>query len=430
MSQLFMDDGLPANGKQKILLATSVYQDPAAAYTYSLQKSRLELHKAGINSAYILLSGNCHVDDARNSIVQEFLCTDCTDLVFLDADVVWEPKELIKLIKMENVDIVGGVYPYRRENDQNSESMPVLMYQDKEEMDDQGLIDVVGLPTGFMRIRREVLETLAAESQQYEKRGDHRMKIPIIFERTYIGGVRLGGDLNFCRKWKLKGGKIQAAAELKLGHVAQSILRDSLAAGIRRKNKATLKHLVQAVQNGLGLDEISEARKYLKNPWGAMDDVLSMCSALAKRADGDILETGTGLTSIVLAAATKHHVYCLEHDLEWVEKAKQLIEEAGVTNITIIHAPITQGHGLRENLDGYYDIPQWVQDKQWGLALNDGPPRMLGSRMGFFKYIKADTIICDDADDTGYASAIKKWAGDNYSVDIVERAALLRKKSC
>lgn len=422
-----MDDGQPADGKQKICLATSVYQDPAAAYTYSLQKSRLELHKQGINTAYILLSGNCHVDDARNSIVQEFLCTDCTDLIFLDADVVWDPEELIKLIRLENVDIVGGVYPYRRENE-TGESMPVLMYQDKEEMDAQGLIDVVGLPTGFMRIRRQVLEILAAESLQYAKKGDNRATVPILFERTHINGGRLGGDLNFCRKWKLKGGKIQAAAELKLGHVATAILRDSLAAGIRRKNKTTLKHLVEAVRNGIGLPEISEARKYLKNPWGAMEDVLSMCSILGKQAKGDILETGTGLTSIVLAAATKHHVYCLEHDWEWVKKAQDLIDEAGLENITIIHAPITQGHGLREFHDGYYSIQEWIQDKEWDLALNDGPPRGLGSRMGFFKYIKAKTIICDDACDPGYADAIEQWAGDAYSVDIVERAALLRRK--
>jgi len=264
----------------------------------------------------------------------------------------------------------------------------------------------------------------------YEKRGDSRAKVPIIFERTYIEGARLGGDLNFCRKWKIKGGKIQAAAELKLGHVAQSILRDSLGAGIRRKNKTTLKHLVKAVRNGLALNEISEARKYLKNPWGAFEDVLAMCSALSRKSEGDIIETGTGLTSIVLAAATKHHVYCLEHDLEWAKKAEQIIEESGVTNITIIHAPITQGHGLRDNLDGYYDIPQWIKDKQWGLALNDGPPRLLGSRMGFFKYIKSDTIVCDDANDPGYADALKKWAGDSYSIDIIERAALLRKKTC
>jgi acetone carboxylase gamma subunit len=42
-----------------------------------------------------LLSGNCHVDDARNSVVREFLASDCTELVFIDADVSWEPETLV-----------------------------------------------------------------------------------------------------------------------------------------------------------------------------------------------------------------------------------------------------------------------------------------------------------------------------------------------
>jgi hypothetical protein len=98
MSNHFYDEGEAATGK-KVLLATTCYDKTAASYTFSIARSREALHKEGIQTAYLLLQGNCHVDDARNSVVRDFLESDCTDLVFLDADVDWEPADLLQLCK-------------------------------------------------------------------------------------------------------------------------------------------------------------------------------------------------------------------------------------------------------------------------------------------------------------------------------------------
>lgn len=374
------------------------------------------MHKAGIPTAYFLLSGNCHVDDARNSIVQEFLLSDCTDLVFLDADVVWEPKELIKLCGYD-ADVVGGVYPYRREGSGNN--MPVLMLPGEQKPDSQGLIEVAGLPTGFMRIKRHVLEALAEDADKFWKRTDRRAQIPILFERTYIEGTRLGGDLNFCRKWMHKGGKIHAATDIRLGHVAKTILYDSLGAAMRRESGETLRYMADKVRSGdFSPYLFAEARRYLNNPWGAMDDVLMLCAIMGKEADGPIIETGTGLTSIVLAASTTETVFCLEHDDKWAGEMQRLAEEAGVSNIEVIKCEIK---------DGWYAVPEGLPES-FALGLNDGPPRALGSRMGFFKHFgNTKTIICDDADDKGYGDALAAWSNENgRRIDFIERAALIR----
>lgn len=411
MSNLFQDDGEPANGLQKVCLATTAYESPDAAYTFSLQKTREAMHKAGIKTAYYLLSGNCHVDDARNSIVQEFLASDCTELVFLDADVVWEPEALIKLCQYD-VDVVGGVYPYRREN--SGESLPVLMFPGKVEIDKNGLVEVAGLPTGFMRIKRHVIETLAEKANKIVK---GRTTMPILFERTLFEGTRLGGDLSFCKKWIQEGGSVYAAANLHLGHVAKTILYDSLAASMRRKEGSTLKYMVEQIRaDNIHPRLFMEARKANGNHWGALEDVLMMCALLGKKADGPVIEAGSGLTTLALAAACKHKVYCLEHDHEWAAKARMMCAEAGVDNVEIIYAPI---------VDGWYDVPCLPE---FALGLNDGPPRTLGSRMGFFKHFTPKTIICDDADDKGYGDALIEWANEHdYKIDFVERSALLRK---
>ena len=138
MSNLFYDEGPPASG-QKVMLATTSYGDPAASYTFSMARSREALTAAGIASAYLLLQGNCHVDDARNAVVRDFLASDCTELLFLDADVNWEPQALVHLCRRD-LDLVGGVYPFRREGGEN---MPVRMAEGQ--MVD-GLLEVEGLP--------------------------------------------------------------------------------------------------------------------------------------------------------------------------------------------------------------------------------------------------------------------------------------------
>lgn len=414
MAQFFQDDG--ESGEKKVCLATTVYENPSAAYTFSIQRSREALHRAGFKTAYYLLSGNCHVDDARNSVVQEFLLSDCADLVFLDADVCWEPEALVRLCQFD-ADVVGGVYPYRRDDEQSASNMPVVLYPGEQTVN--GLMEVAGLPSGFMRIRRHVLEKLYAGADKYWNRTDRRKQVGILFERTYHEGLRLGGDLSFCKKWVEAGGKVYAAVDLHLGHVAKSIVYDSLGAYLRRQNGETLHHLVQKVREGLDLQSLTEARKALgNNAYSAMEDVLSVCVLLGKKAQGPVIEAGSGLSSVVLGAATSNQVFCLEHDEAWASRTEKMIRDAGLTNSHVIRCDIK---------DGWYDIPKSLPG-DFALGLNDGPPRTLGSRMGFFDHFgSVPSIICDDADDRGYGDALAHWCKERgRRIDFIQRAAVIR----
>ncbi|KKL80235.1 hypothetical protein LCGC14_2006770, partial [marine sediment metagenome] len=307
MSNLFLDHThAEFTGVQKIMLATTAYDNPDASYTFAIQRSRQALEEAGFLTAYLLLSGNCHVDDARNRVVQEFLETDCTDLVFLDADVSWQPETLIELCRYD-CDVVGGVYPYRRDGDIMKINMPVLMIPGEVTADERGLIQVAGLPTGFMRIKRHVLESLTRDAQRYWNRGDRRSEIPILFERSFENGVRWGGDLNFCRKWVGAGGTIWAAPEMYLGHASKSIIRDSLGAALRRQGGSTLRYVAESLAAGSMAPELfMEAVKHTNNTFSAREDVLVLCAIMARKADGPIIEAGSGLTTIIMAAVTEH----------------------------------------------------------------------------------------------------------------------------
>jgi len=424
VSHLYHDAGSEKPGR-RIMLATSVYDAPAPGYTYAMSRCREVLHEAGIQTEYVLLTGNCHVDDARNVVVQQFLLTKCEELIFIDGDVYWEPKDLLKLCQFD-VDLVGGIYPYRREGTKTDGRMPVGLMDGVFDPDENGLLEVMHLPTGFMRIRRHVLELLAKHADHYPNPCERRSKVPILFQRTFIDNVRWGGDVHFCNIWRETGGKLYAACELNLGHDASAVIHDSLAAWLRRAKGETLHHMVAEVRAGRApVELLTEARRYTGNEaYAAAEGGLSLCALV--KADGPIIEAGSGLSTIILAAANPTQtVWCLEHNPLWAVRLKQLALEAGVKNIALCHQRLNGGW---YDLTDLHELPE-----HFSVGFNDGPPRKESqSRMGFFLHFgkRVDTIIVDDADEPWYQRELSKWAKENdRSIDFVdERVALIRRK--
>jgi len=400
LSNRYYDAGPSATG-QKVLLATTAYDSPDASYTFSIARSREALSAAGIQSGYYLLQGNCHVDDARNAVVRDFLESDCTELIFLDADVSWEPDALIELCRIDK-DLVGGIYPYRRESDE--ETMPVRHLPEIKV--DGDLIEVEGLPTGFMKIKRHVIESMAATAKHFLK--DEGKPHPVLFERDFFGGGRRGGDIRFCMVWREMGGKVYAAPELRLGHCGKMVLKDSLGASLRRQNGSWLRWLVQEIREGAKLETFIEAFKANKNRWAASSDVLQLASALAKASELPILEMGSGLSTIVMAASTQQRVFTVEHEPRFAEDVQAMVRSADVSNVALVTAELK---------DGWYDLADDMASlpEQFGLAFVDGPPRKDGDRMKFFETFgrRCKVILCDDANNPIYARELKAWAAAN-----------------
>jgi predicted O-methyltransferase YrrM len=397
-------------------VATTSYDNCDCSYTFSIARSLEALSAAGIQSAYYLLQGNCSVDDARNAVVRDFLDSDCTELVFIDADVSWEPEALVELCKIDK-DIVGGVYPYRRESEE--EKMPIRFLPENKM--DGDLIEVEGLPTGFMKIKRHVLEMMDSTVRHFVK--DAGKPHPVIFERDYFGVGRRGGDIRFCMIWREMGGKVYAAPELRLGHCGKMVLKDSLGASLRRQNKTSLLWMAERIKEGAKLDTFIEATRAYENHWGAPADVLQLASGLAKASQLPILEMGSGLSTIVLAASTEQRVWTVEHEPRYAEDLEEMAKLAGVKNIALMTAPLKEG---------WYDLEAEMPNlpEKFGLAFVDGPPRAKGNRMKFFDMLgtRCEVILCDDADEATYAKHLRAWAeanGRRYQQD--GRAAVIYK---
>jgi hypothetical protein len=161
--------------------------------------------------------GNALLADARAVMVAKFLASEATDLVFVDADVCWEAGALLKLVDAP-VDFVAGIYPQRKDPITYS-----VQWLDKKELwadPKTGLIEVAGVPAGFMRVTRSMLERMIAhypETEFYvETLDDH--KAYALFDPWRDGVMKFGEDYSFCRRWREMGGQVWMAPEIKLGH--------------------------------------------------------------------------------------------------------------------------------------------------------------------------------------------------------------------
>lgn len=391
------------------------------SYMFSLLQSIPKLEAAGICFDHYLLSYNCHVDDGRNAIVRDFLLSDCTDLVFIDADVAWRAEDLVKLIKHDR-DVVAGVYPKRASHDLD---FPVWVEPGSVlQADDDGLVEVAGAPTGFMKIKRQVLEKLvkANAHRQYMGKGASAGNDPytVVFEREIADGHRWSGDYNFCRVWRKMGGKVFVDPEMHLSHIGEVDFSGTLGAHWRDKHGVTEQanelRFTQAIADLKAGRVEPTTFADLCTGWGntfsAKADLLSACYYLAKEAkpeNGAILETGSGLTTLVMALANPQiQVHTLEHDAIWGSRLKYFLDLYEIKNVTVHFGQLKQ-YGA----DKWYDTAT-LPKENFSLALCDGPPRKISNRSLLWKnlgdQLGGAVVLMDDADNDEATQPMREWA--------------------
>ncbi len=167
---------------------------------------------AGIEMQVCFLPGSCYVDKARNQLVREFLESDADRLVFIDADVAWEPGALLK-IATAKPDFVGGCYRHKRDE----ETYPIEWIAERDELwsdEETGLIEVSALPGGFLSLSRDVFTKLreAHPDRAYAHEGH-------VFHAYFHQPIGWGEDGRFCAEGRAIGGEVWLDPLLNLNHV-------------------------------------------------------------------------------------------------------------------------------------------------------------------------------------------------------------------
>ena len=185
----------------------------------SMIKFGIIASKLGINYSIDTMVNESLITRGRNNLVAKFLFNQAaTHLMFIDVDLGFDAESILRLL-CANQDLVGGGSPMKRIPIRyviNTVPNPVVLGD---------LVEVSTLGTGFMLIKREVIEKMIAAHPELKYRdniGIGQQYEPLMYGLfdTMIDpdGNYLSEDWTFCYLWRLMGGKVFADTGIKLDH--------------------------------------------------------------------------------------------------------------------------------------------------------------------------------------------------------------------
>jgi hypothetical protein len=232
-------------------------------YVYCLLRTKELFAKYGIELVIEFCKNDSLVSRARNNLVARAMSNSkMTHILFIDNDITWEPMDILKLL-ISDKQLVGGVYPLKhyewkdllvdkrnpqnknviqtwvdsKNNSQFKDLIPdeVLIQQKLLKYNinymsttleiDNNLAKVKHLATGFMMIKRVVIESLqkAFPSTKYVDdvgylHGDENNNAYALFDCGVEDGHYFSEDWLFCHRWTKIGGSIWIDVSINLTH--------------------------------------------------------------------------------------------------------------------------------------------------------------------------------------------------------------------
>ena len=210
------------------------------------------------------------VSRARNNLVARAMNdSKCTHILFIDNDITWSPADILKLILHDKL-LSGGVYPLKHYHwdkitDENNvktlidkkNNSPLKNFISDSQMVqfnllkyninflsnvleiDNNLTRVKHLATGFMLIKREVIEKMSQTFPSTKYTDDVGFLEPsenkyayALFDCGVEDGHYFSEDWLFCKRWTKMGGNIYIDVSINLTHTGIEDYRGSFMSSI------------------------------------------------------------------------------------------------------------------------------------------------------------------------------------------------------
>ena len=238
----------------RVLIGTPCYGGMCnVQYTNCLINTKTFLESKGLQMGTCFLINESLIPRGRNTVVAHFMTEPTfTHLFFIDADIQWNPIDVYRLI-LHDKDIVGGIYPkkhydfkklksgYAKQRLESTDKLTdadlayiranlmsyTINYSKSFEVVN-GLIEVDHIATGFMMIKRKVIERMFEHYPNDKYTDDVGMMQPhqnkhlyALFDCEVYENRYLSEDYNFYRKWRNTGpdAKVYADITIKLSHI-------------------------------------------------------------------------------------------------------------------------------------------------------------------------------------------------------------------
>jgi hypothetical protein len=241
--------------KNKLFIATPMYGGMAHGLYI---KASLDLQnimgRYGVETKFSFLFNESLITRARNYLVDEFLRSDCTHMLFIDSDIHYNAQDVVALLALDK-DVIGGPYPKKAINWKNvaeaARKHPDLDPRELEKLVGEYVFNVVKgtkqfsvtdplevmeIGTGFMMIKREVFSKLKDAFPMIHYKPDHvgqanfdgsryihaYFDTVIDTKESITGGGSdryLSEDYMFCQMWRKIGGEIYLCPWMRTQHI-------------------------------------------------------------------------------------------------------------------------------------------------------------------------------------------------------------------
>lgn len=147
--------------------------------------------------------------------------------------------------------------------------------------------------------------------------------------------------------------------------------------------------------------------------WSASNEFLRAGLDHAMTCKGNILECGSGLSTILMAYVaqrTGKSLLSLEHHPDWGQRVTEVLHSYGLSAAQLHITPLCNYGGF-----DWYSVPANLQEQPFGLVICDGPPgSTLGGRFGLMPVaggllIPDAKILLDDIERSDERAVIERW---------------------
>lgn len=235
--------------KNKLFVATPMYGGLAhGMYVKSCLDLQAVCANYGIATRFSYIFNESLITRARNYLVDEFLRSDSTHLLFIDSDIHFDPKDVIALLALDK-EVIGGPYPKKSIKwsavIEAVKRKPDITASELEKVTGDYVfnavagtgqfnigepLEVLEIGTGFMMVHRDVFTKFKEAYPEFNYKPDHvgqanfdgTRYIHAYFDTVIDHGKSdryLSEDYMFCQWWRKIGGKIWLCPWMKTHHV-------------------------------------------------------------------------------------------------------------------------------------------------------------------------------------------------------------------
>ena len=232
----------------RIFVATPVHDQCSIHYAQGLLEFQQLCFKKNVEVTFQIMKSSL-VTQGRNLCVSGFIESNCTHMLFVDSDILFNAESIFKMIERDK-DVIAIPYPLKTlmwdkafKKMQNGEikkpddirkwlhTYPMKIENPNDVNVERGVIEVTHSPTGCMLIKRQVFDKMIKaypDKQIVQKtviNGEYIDKPHMwnFFDCIHDPETKtyLGEDFSFCKLWREIGGKCYAFIDDPIAHIGE-----------------------------------------------------------------------------------------------------------------------------------------------------------------------------------------------------------------